>query len=36
MVATNAEQTRSRNMEATFTGNHNTIADTSCNGYYMY
>ena len=30
------EHTRSKNMEATFKGNHTTLVNTSCDGYYMY
>ena len=34
MVTTFTEHTRSRNMEATFKGNHKTIVNPICNGYY--
>jgi hypothetical protein len=36
LVTTYTEHTRSRNMEATFRGNHKTTVYTNFNGYYIY
>ena len=36
LVTTYTEHTRSRNMEATFRGNHKTTVYPVCIGYYIY
>ena len=36
VVTTYTDHKRSRNMEATFRGNHETLGYPICNGYYIY